>query len=219
MKTPYKPEDNVFQRLLVVQQTAKAPREISGKFGKGRSAEQILEAYKPVCNDNGLYLNTSDVIVIVGDRNYVTSTAIVTNVDKPEETYSATASAWEGNVPLSNQGNEILDTSQVSGKTSSYAKKYALQNLFAIDDTKDADRDDEHVVYNSAKTSSVGTGADGEVLARAKAKINTELEEHGYKTPLTKSTFILQVLDGKPTIDTLNEADLVMDALDNEKAS
>ena len=49
---------NVFQRLLEVQKEAKAPRSIDGKFGKARSAEQILEAYKPVCNKHGLYLST-----------------------------------------------------------------------------------------------------------------------------------------------------------------
>lgn len=220
MSDLYKPEDNVFQRLLNVQKTAKAPREISGKFGKGRSAEQILEAYKPVCNDNGLYLNTSDEIVHVGDRHYVTTTATVTNIDKPEETHSACASAWEGNIPLNSSGGEILDTSQVSGKTSSYAKKYALQNLFAIDDTKDADQDNEEVVYNSTKTRpSTDYSMDGgtqEILARAKDKINKELESQEMILPLQKKAFITKVLK-KSTIDSLNDADLVMDQLENEK--
>lgn len=217
MKELYKTEDNVFQRLLNVQKTAKAPREISGKFGKGRSAEQILEAYKPVCNDNGLFLYTSDIIVHVGDRNYVTTTATVVNVDKPEEAHSASASAWEGNIPLSNSGSEILDTSQVSGKTSSYAKKYALQNLFAIDDTKDADRDDETVVYNSrAATDTTTSGGDQEILARAKSTINKELEAMDLILPLQKKAFITKVL-GKSTIDTLDDADSVGDAIDNEK--
>lgn len=204
---------NVFQRLLNVQKTAKAPREISGKFGKGRSAEQILEAYKPVCNDNGLYLNTSDEIVSVGDRHYVTATATVTNVDKPEETHSATASAWEGNVPLSNAGSEILDTSQVSGKTSSYAKKYALQNLFAIDDTKDADQDDEHTVYNSAPKQD-----ETKVLARAKVSLNAQMEEQGYTLDTQKKAIIFDAIN-KSTIDNLNDADAVADALDNLKES
>ena len=213
-------DQNVFQRLLTVQKTATAPRSISGKFGKGRSAEQILEAYKPICNDNGLFLNTSDVIVHVGDRHYVTTTATVTNVDKPEETHSASASAWEGNIPLSNSGNEILDTSQVSGKTSSYAKKYALQNLFAIDDTKDADRDDETVVYNSRpkeirnRTEEIAEG-NSEILARAKASIKAQLIKQDYADADRMQAFIKNVI-GKDTIDNLNDADSVADALDNE---
>lgn len=134
-------DSNVYQRLLNVQKAAHAPREISGKFGKARSAEQILEAYKPICNEQGLYLYTSDEMVQVGDRNYVTATATVVDI-ATKDSHSATASAWENVVEKSSSGNAILDTSQVTGKTSSYAKKYALQNLFAIDDTKDADQDD-----------------------------------------------------------------------------
>lgn len=124
---------NVYQRLLEVQKELRAPRSLSGRFGSARSAEQILADAKPVVNKHGLYLHTSDVIEQVGDRNYITTTATVVNVDTPTEQVHASASAWEGQVVSG------LDTSQVSGKTSSYAKKYALQNLFAIDDTTDAD--------------------------------------------------------------------------------
>ena len=124
----------IFTKLLEVQKTAKAPREISGRFGKARSAEQILEAYKPVCNDNGLYLYTTDEMQEIGGRNYVTATATVVDIETGDS-HSASASAWE------NEAGGGLDTSQVTGKTSSYAKKYSLQNLFAIDDTKDADQE------------------------------------------------------------------------------
>ena len=132
---------NLYQRLAEVQRTAHAPREIRGKFGQARSAEQVLEAYKPICNDNGLYLYTTDELVQIGDRNYVKATATVVDIDT-QDSHSASAYAWENVVEKSSSGNAILDTSQVTGKTSSYAKKYALQNLFAIDDTKDADQDE-----------------------------------------------------------------------------
>jgi len=130
-------ELNVYQRMLQVQKELKAPRTEKGRFGNARSAEQILELAKPICNNNGLLLMTSDDVEMVGDRNYIITTATVINVSKPEEYIDATASAWENEVSVG------LDTSQVSGKTSSYAKKYALQNLFAIDNTKDADFDEE----------------------------------------------------------------------------
>lgn len=133
---------NVYQRLLEVQAHAVAPRTISGKFGKARSAEQILEAYKPVCRKHGLYLFTDDEMIELNGRNYVRATATVINADTPDDSHSAHAYAWENVVEKSASGNAILDTSQVTGKTSSYAKKYALQNLFAIDDTKDADQDE-----------------------------------------------------------------------------
>lgn len=132
---------NIYQRLLETQKDIVAPRAIDGKFGKARSAEQILEAVKPICWNNGLYLFTTDRLQQIGERNYITTTATVVNVDNPEERVEATASAWENEVEKNKYGQPILDTSQVSGKTSSYAKKYALQNLFAIDDTKDADFD------------------------------------------------------------------------------
>jgi len=128
-------ELNIYQKLLEVQKELKAPREVKGRFGNARSAEQILESAKPVCNKYGLYLMTSDTVSEVGGRNYITTTASVINVDKPEEIVEATACAWENEVSAG------LDTSQVSGKTSSYGKKYALQNLLAIDDTKDADQE------------------------------------------------------------------------------
>jgi len=134
---------NVYQRLMAAQGEIVAPREINGRFGKARSAEQILEAVKPVCRDNGLLVHTTDVMHQVGDRNYITTTARVVNVDKPDEFVEADASAWE------NTASGGLDTSQVTGKTSSYAKKYALQNLFAIDDTKDADFQHEVITIAS----------------------------------------------------------------------
>jgi len=98
---------NVYQRLMAAQGEIVAPREINGRFGKARSAEQILEAVKPVCRDNGLLVHTTDVMHQVGDRNYITTTARVVNVDKPDEFVEADASAWE------NTASGGLDTSQV----------------------------------------------------------------------------------------------------------
>lgn len=193
---------NVYQRLLSVQQEAKAPRSIDGQFGKSRSAEQILEAYKPVCNKYGLYLQTSDEIKEVGGRNYVIAVASVTNVDVPTEIVPASANAWEGEVPKNKYGGDIIDSSQLTGKTSSYAKKYALQNLFAIDDTKDADQDKPQ--------------DDSDILPRAKDKINKTLIQMNYTTVDTKRGFINGVL-GHDSIDNLNEADSVMEALENEQ--
>lgn len=193
---------NVYQRLLEVQQEAKAPRSINGQFGKARSAEQILEAYKPVCNKHGLYLQTSDEVKEIGGRNYVIAVASVTNVDTPTETVQATANAWEGDLPKNKYGGDIIDSSQLTGKTSSYAKKYALQNLFAIDDTKDADQD---------KAEDEST-----ILPRAKSKINETLIQMEYTTAESKKAFITRVL-GHDSIDNLNEADSVMDALENEQ--
>lgn len=201
---------NIFQLLLEVQKEAIAPREISGKFGMGRSAEQILEAYKPVCNRHGLYLNTSDQVVQVGGRNYIKATATVVNIDSPEETYSASAVAWEGEIPISNSGNDILDASQVSGKTSSYAKKYALQNLFAIDDTKDADSQDHASHVADAAPRYNNNEAPKSEKAKAyldslKQQIAMTLNTAALSTVGEQKKFISDLL-GKETITTIDEA-------------
>ena len=205
---------NIFQLLLEVQKEAVAPREISGKFGKGRSAEQILEAYKPVCNKHGLFLHTSDQVAQVGDRNYIKATATVVNVNNPEETYSSSAVAWEGDIPVSNSGNDILDTSQVSGKTSSYAKKYALQNLFAIDDTKDADsQDNTNHVSEPAKSypkNQVPTSDKSkQYLDSLKHQISGAFNFAGLNKPEEQIAFIEDLIS-KRTIDTIDEAKEVL---------
>ena len=193
---------NIYQRLLEVQKTARAPREISGKFGKARSAEQIEEAYKPVCIANGLYLYTSDEIKQVGDRNYVEATATVVNVDNPEEKHSAKAFAWENEVEMSKSGFAILDTSQVTGKTGSYAKKYALQNLFTIDDTKDADQDDPN------KEDGASTGKPATViqlkLIKSLAK-DLGIDEETVKNRLTTIKTTAQASEAIANLKTMKE--------------
>lgn len=195
---------NIYQRLLAVQQEAAAPREIKGRFGMARSAEQILEAYKPVCNKHGLYLHTTDEMKQVGDRNYVVTNAIVTNIDNPDEQLMASASAWENDVSVG------LDTSQVSGKTSSYSKKYALQNLFAIDDTKDADHTEAPVI--APKMAQTAISKDTQALSESKKELNDMLEAFSYDNNTKKKVFISSVLD-KSTIDSVLEAEQVMEQL------
>jgi len=118
------------QLLNFIQQTLKAPKGQFNSFGKYtyRSCEDILTAVKPLLGDGTLTL--SDQIILVGDRIYVQATATLN--DGTNEV-SVSAFARES---LSKKG---MDDSQVTGTASSYARKYALNGLFAIDDTKDAD--------------------------------------------------------------------------------
>lgn len=119
--------------LQKIQSELKAPKGQMNKFGnyKYRSCEDIVEAVKPILKDHSASLTISDDIVIVGDRYYVKATAVI----KIEggEVYSTTAFARE---PLAKKG---MDEAQITGSTSSYARKYALNGLLAIDDTKDPD--------------------------------------------------------------------------------
>lgn len=124
----------IIDQLRKVQIELKAPKNEDGRFGKSRSAEAILEAAKPVLEKHDLTLVITDDIVEVGGRHYVRATATVYN---GEASVSATAHAWEGDI------DRGLDAAQITGKASSYARKYAMGGLFAIDDTKDADHDAE----------------------------------------------------------------------------
>lgn len=126
----------VFKKLREVQCKLIAPKNQYNTFGKYkyRSCEDILEGVKPLLSEVGATLVISDKIVSIADRIYVEATATFTD-EETCETISNTASARE---PLSKKG---MDDSQVTGATSSYARKYALNGLFCIDDTKDADTD------------------------------------------------------------------------------
>lgn len=120
----------LISRLAEIQRELKAPKNQFNKFGnyKYRSCEDILEAVKPLLNE--LVLTIGDEIVNVGDRYYIKATAVLTN---GEQFVENSAFARES---LSKKG---MDDAQVSGSTSSYARKYALNGLFLIDDQKDSD--------------------------------------------------------------------------------
>ena len=127
----------IYAALMAVQSELKAPKGQENTFGKYRyrSAEDILEAVKPLLKANGLYLRISDTVELIGDRYYVKAT--VTAVDiATGDAESATAYARE------QAEKKGMDAAQVTGATSSYARKYALNALFGIDDTKDADTDE-----------------------------------------------------------------------------
>ncbi|HHN8340787.1 ERF family protein [Morganella morganii] len=119
-----------FQKIADIQQKLKAPKNLNNSFGNYsyRSCEGILEAVKPLLD--GLVLSITDDVVAVGDRIYIKSTATLSD---GENTHSVSAMARE---PASKKG---MDDAQVTGATSSYARKYCLNGLFAIDDSKDAD--------------------------------------------------------------------------------
>ena len=121
---------NLHESLAQIQGSLKAPKNQFNSFGKYhyRNQEDILEAVKPLLK--GLVLNVSDEIILIGDRYYVKATATLSNgTDK----ISASAFARES------ESKTGMDSAQLTGSTSSYARKYALNGLFAIDDAKDAD--------------------------------------------------------------------------------
>lgn len=150
------------EKIVAIQSELKAPKGQYNSFGKYnyRSCEDILEGVKPLLAKHGLVLTIQDGIELIGDRYYIKATATITD---GKENVSTSAYARES---LDKKG---MDASQVTGATSSYARKYALNGLLCIDDTKDADTMDnskkpvqqtQETVYNwkSLKTRAVQGG-------------------------------------------------------------
>ena len=130
---------NVYTKLAAVQAALKAPKGQYNSFGKYkyRSCEDIVESVKPLLKTNGLLLTMNDEIALIGDRFYIKATAtIIDTADGNSISVSAYAREEEN--------KKGMDGSQVTGASSSYARKYALNGLFAIDDNKDSDATNTH---------------------------------------------------------------------------
>ena len=137
-------KDTLISRLAKIQQELKAPKNQFNKFGnyKYRSCEDILEAVKPLLN--GLALNLTDEVKEAAGYMYVESTAVITDGNKMQ------AVKAQAGIDPTRKG---MDIAQSFGSSSSYARKYALNGLFLIDDTKDADATNTHgKVKNTKKT-------------------------------------------------------------------
>jgi hypothetical protein len=126
---------NIYEKLNLVQSQLKAPKAQFNNFGnfKYRSLEDVAEAVKPLLSQYGLSLTLSDTVKLTGDRFYIEATATLVNIEQPDEKIITTALARES---FEKKG---MDASQITGAASSYARKYCLNGLFSIDDTKDAD--------------------------------------------------------------------------------
>lgn len=143
-KTEVKKDATIGAKLQYIQANLKAPKSQYNNFGKYnyRNCEDILEALKPLLDETKTILTISDEIILVGNRYYIRATAQLTNTlsIKPDfETIKVSAYAREPD------GRKGMDSAQVTGSTSSYARKYALNGLFAIDDARDPDTQDNSV--------------------------------------------------------------------------
>lgn len=127
----------IYERLSLIQSELKAPKNKKNTFGnyKYRSAEDILEELKPLCKKYETTLILNDELVNIGERYYVKAVARLVDFNNPES-IETTAFARE------EENKKGMDGSQITGTASSYARKYALNGLFNIDDTKDADTDE-----------------------------------------------------------------------------
>lgn len=158
---------NITQKLIKVQSELKAPKGQKNTFGNYnyRSAEDILEAVKPLLSEQGLLMTITDIIEQVGERYYIQAKVTITD---GENTVEVTGYARES---LNKKG---MDDSQITGTASSYARKYAMNGLFLIDDTKDSDSNENRTERaNRAKKADVE--AEREKQAKI-AKLNAQYE-------------------------------------------
>lgn len=172
-----KEEMNIYESLSNIQNELKAPKGQRNNFGNYnyRSCEDILEAVKPICKKYNTTLVLSDEIIVIGDNNPTTLNVSTYNKNGEEirsddmivstQRYYIKATATLFNFKGENISNTAnareeetkkgMDGSQITGTSSSYARKYALNGLFNIDDTKDADSDEYHKQTNKEETKQV----------------------------------------------------------------
>jgi len=139
---------NIYEKLTLVQSQLKAPKGQFNKFGNFnyRSLEDIVESLKHLLVNHKLTLIMSDNVKQVGDRFYIETTATLINSEKTDERIITTALAREANE------KKGMDSSQLTGATSSYARKYCLNGLFNIDDTKESDSQNQNQLNTVAQT-------------------------------------------------------------------
>ena len=127
---------NIYEKLLAIQMEVKATKDLRNDFGKFnyRSAEMIYEAVKPVCAKYKAVLIVTDMVDVIGEKQYITATAKLIDTEVMDGS-KVTALGW-ARIPESKKG---MDDSQLTGAASSYARKYAMGGLFCLDDNKDAD--------------------------------------------------------------------------------
>lgn len=139
---------NIYEKLLEIQTELKCGKTQYNEFGKYyfRNCEDILEAVKPLCKKHKLLIFLTDKVELIGDRTYVQAIATAVNVENLEEQVHVTGYARE------EENKKGMDASQVTGASSSYARKYALNGLLDIDDTKDSDTTNKGNVTGQSQT-------------------------------------------------------------------
>ena len=193
--------------LLKIQEELKAPKGQYNSFGKYnyRSCEDILEAVKPLLQAHSCTLTLSDDIVQVGERYYVKATATI--VTDNGESVAVTAFARES---LDKKG---MDDSQITGTASSYARKYALNGLFLIDDTKDA----EEMYLTAEKAADTDENRTERTQRAAKAKPKSEPKDPN-KLTYREKVIILANERGLPLKELMKDYGITKDTTEERFA-
>ncbi|MDC2907323.1 ERF family protein [Clostridioides difficile] len=192
--------NNIYIKLVNIQSTLKAPKSQFNSFGKYnyRSCEDILEGLKPILKEEKALVILDDNIVQIGNRFYVEATATLIDAETGEKV-STKALARE------DETKKGMDLAQITGSVSSYARKYALNGLFCIDDTKDSDATNKH--GNEQKKKEVNESelntlySLGESIEKDKNRVDSEVYKKFGKlaVDLTKQEYE-KVLNGYKSI-------------------
>lgn len=167
---------NVYQKLMKVQATLKAPKGQYNSFGKYhyRSCEDILEGVKPILSEVGATITLSDSIEVIGDRVYVKAIALFRDADTGESIENVAYAREESE-------KKGMDGAQVTGASSSYARKYCLNGLLLIDDTKDADTDENQNERNAKAKKQVDAKPEPQPISdKDKEILKKTVEDKGY---------------------------------------
>lgn len=207
--------NSLTEKLIHIQKVLKAPKGQFNNFGKYkyRSAEDILEAVKPLNAEQGLLLTLKDEPVLVGNWNYIKAIATITD---GKETIAVTAFARES------ETKKGMDDSQITGTASSYARKYALNGLYLIDDTKDADTDQYHnqnnVTQNTQQNNQITQQQVGQLKAKAMqfAQARNQTEQAVYE--VLKISDITQ-LNRAQAASAIKQLDIWLEGVKKEQAN
>lgn len=208
-------EKTFTEKIIHIQKELKAPKCQFNSFGKYkyRSAEDILEAVKPLNAEQGLLLTLKDEPVLVGNWNYIKATATITD---GKESIAVTAFARES------ETKKGMDHSQITGTASSYARKYALNGLYLIDDTKDADTDQYHnqnnVTQNTQQNNQITQQQVGQLKSKVIqfAKARNQTEQAVYN--VLKITDVTQLSQTQADA-VIKQLDIWLDGVKKEQAN
>lgn len=190
------------EKLAAIQQELKAPKTQYNSFGKYayRSCEDILEAVKPLCAKYKAFVKISDEILHIGERYYIQATASLFDTESKGECESVTAYARE------DEDKKGMDGMQITGAASSYARKYALNGLFMIDDSKDADAQNNGDAPKSTPAEKKADYTTADIAERAESKrekrksraetINEYAKKYGVESERVKDIVYKYVPDG-----------------------
>lgn len=204
----------IYEKLLNIQKDLKAPKGQYNSFGKYkyRSCEDILEAVKPLLAREKVTLLISDEVVEIGGRVYIKATARL---------YDMEGSEGIENTALARESSDKkgMDESQITGTASSYARKYCLNGLFLIDDTKDADTDEyrnqQQKADDEEKNQKMKEEADVKLSATQVKAMITRLDNNGVDIPGLLKMYGLKTIEDM-TVSQMAEINLKLEASKKE---